>query len=83
MRNISEVKHKWKNLSAVPKSTYSDFRKSQNKTRGGQPPPTPSNEIMETINLFKDTASFRSLEGVSTFNNELNVSTSAGRTIID
>ena len=38
---------------------------------------------METINLLKDTTSFRGLEGVSTFNNELNVSTSSGRTIID
>ena len=60
-RTAAEIKHKWKNLSSVAKSTYSDMRKYQRGTGGGPPRPEPSNAIMKTIDLLKDSASFRGL----------------------
>ena len=68
VRTVDEVKHKWKNLSAVAKTLFNEFRKIRSGTGGGPAPAPPSSEVMKTIDLLKDSTSFRGLEGVSTFN---------------
>ena len=61
VRTPTEIRHKWKNVTAVAKTTFSEFKKNRNRTGGGPPPLTPSSDVMKTIDLLKDSVSFRVL----------------------
>ena len=67
-RSATSCKTRLKNLTSTAKRVFNEFKNSQRITGGGPPPKPPSASIMKTIELLKDTAKFKGVDGgISTF----------------
>ena len=67
-RDANACKIRWKNLSSTAKRAFNEYRYSQKVTGGGTPPKSPSAAVISTIELMKDTAKFKGVDGgISTF----------------
>ena len=68
VRTGEQCKHKWKGMKMEAKKEFNIRRKDVNKTGGGPPPKELKSSVLRTIDLMKDQASFKGVEGgVDTF----------------
>ena len=63
LRKEAEVKNKWRNLSRGAKGKFTPERKERSKTGGGPAPQKPTQAAENIINVLKDTASFKGIDG--------------------
>ena len=63
IRTVDDIKIKWKNMVTNAKGIYTEHKKLLAKTGGGPKIKEPSERVMSTIDLMKDTTSFKGIDG--------------------
>ena len=63
LRTEAEGKNKWRNMSRGAKEKFTQERKERSKTGGGPVPHRPTQAEENIINVLKDTASFKGIDG--------------------